>query len=293
MYDFWNLKSKRGRKNAAILRLNAVRCSLNLTSLTDNLLVLVLSSSFTNMLLHSVALRDPTGPEQPTRADSTQLRALLSALEAGKQFLDALLSFPATEYHLISFSEWMRLPTVIMTIARLCIPTNAHIANGWDVKAAQDRVRLDLCLESICYRMQGLSTYDKRKQPHPDFWYAMRFINDLTKSWYIRKIAADKSTGTSSQPTPNDPGGQSMSDVSHLSSGVLSTSCMHQAGSQYASFVDMHNVDDISMDADTQDNDGPFAFMKNVDFDMELFFDMGIWGDESYVGLGFGNGMAF
>ena len=48
-----------------------------------------------------------------------------------------------------------------MTIARLCMPADAHTAAGWDVKAAQERVRLDLCLESFCYRMQGLSTFGK------------------------------------------------------------------------------------------------------------------------------------
>jgi hypothetical protein len=116
------------------------------------------------MLLHSVVLRPQLGSEPPKYNDPTHLNALLSGLEAGKRFLDALLSFPAHEYYLISFLEWMRLPTVIMTVARLCMPSDAHSAAGWDVKAAQDRVRLDLCLESLCYRTQQLSTYDKVKQ---------------------------------------------------------------------------------------------------------------------------------
>jgi hypothetical protein len=38
----------------------------------------------------------------------------------------------------------------------------------------------------------------------------------------------------------------------------------------------------------------PFAFMRNMDFDMDQFLDMGIWGSESYDGMGFGgSGMQF
>lgn len=241
------------------------------------------------MQLHSVALRKNHASDYTT-TDSTQLNSLLSALEAGKQFLDALLSFPASEYHLISFSEWMRLPTVIMTVARLCMPTDAHIAAGWDFKAAQERVRLDLCLESICYRMQTLSTYDKRKQPLVDFWHAMCFINDLTKTWYIRRIRPNKDVGSSSQATPNDAAGNTMSEMSGPSSGALPTPCMHAARDQFAPFGGIDHATELNMDLSAELDGGPFAWMKNADFDMEVFFDMGIWGDESYLGLGFGNG---
>jgi hypothetical protein len=234
--------------------------------------VLTLSSSFTDMLLHSVALRPSLNEESSSTTDATQLNALLSALEAGKRFLDALLSFPMDEYYLLSFSEWMRLPTVIMTVARLCMPTNAHMTSGWDYKTAQERVRLDLCLEALCYRMQQLSTYDKGKQSHPDFWYAMRFINDLTKSWYMKKIKPP----TSAQATPG---------------GTIT-----QSGSEPTPASE-HSLPSFGMDAGTSigagDYGDPFAYMKDIDFDMEQFFDMGIWGDESYTGMGFGGGMAF
>lgn len=239
----------------------------------DACVVLDLSSSFTEMLLHSVALRPQPASERPTVNDSTRLNALLSALEAGKRFLDALLSFPIHEYHLVSFSEWMRLPTVLMTVARLCIPANAHDTAGWDVKAAQERVRLDLCLESLCYRMQQLSTYDKTKQPHPDFWYAMRFINDLTKAWYLRRIKPD----ISYQPTPRTNFDQAADNFPTPSSDNI-----HQ---NFAS-VGIHSGE-AGMGL-AGDNGDPFAFMKDLDFDMEQFFDMGIWDDASYNSLGLG-----
>jgi hypothetical protein len=229
------------------------------------------------MLLHSVALRTSPNGEPSITTDSTQLSALLSALEAGKRFFDALLSFPVHEYHLISFVEWMRLPTVIMTVARLCIPTDTHLATGWDVKTAQDRVRLDLCIESLCYRMQQLSTYDKVKQPHPDFWYAMRFISDMTKSWYQKKInSATLSQHTSSVATGSERTGPSP--------GALLTPSTDPSCPMG---IDMG----FSMDAN--DYSDTLASLRDVDFDMEQLFDIGIWGDESYTSMGFGGGTAF
>ncbi|KAH7378333.1 hypothetical protein BKA66DRAFT_421360 [Pyrenochaeta sp. MPI-SDFR-AT-0127] len=255
--------------------------------------LLDLSSSYTDMLLHSIALRPQLTSDLPATTDSTQLKALLSTLEAGKRFLDALLSFPAHEYHLISFSEWMRLPTVIMTISRLCMPSEAHVAAGWDVKAAQDRVRLELCLESLCYRMQSLSTYEKKKQSHPDFWYAMRFIIDMTKSWYIRKIRPVVPKFPSSIPTPSGTEGNLASERSGPSSGAQSTPSFCQAGQHYPSLAGINHMSETNLDLGMnveEDSGGPFSFLKDLDFDMEQFFDIGIWGDESYVGMGFGGG---
>lgn len=255
--------------------------------------VLGLSSSFTDMLLHGVALR--TQPyDQTAITDSAHLSALLSALEAGKQFLDTLLTFPAQEYHLISFCEWMRLPVVIMTIARLCMPSDAHIAAGWDYKAAQDRTRLDLCLESICYRMQSLSTFDKRTQPHTDFWHVMRSINDLTRTWYLRKIRPAEET--SAHSTPSSLVGRTVSEASCPSSRIVPTPMSHQSEQGYNSLAGINYMQEVGMEVqvDSSDCHDPFAAMKHVDFDMEQFFDMGIWSDQSYVGMGYGDsGMTF
>lgn len=59
-------------------------------------------------------------------------------------------------------------------------------------------------------------------------------------------------------------------------------------------FTDFGSVDFSSMDMSagvaSEGEHDPFAFMKSADFDMEQFFDMGIWGDEAYQGMGFGGG---
>ena len=250
-----------------------------------------LSYSFTELQLHGIGLRTAQSSPQPSTPNSTQLNALLSTLEAGKRFLDALLAFPISDYHLISFSEWMRLPYVVITVSRLCIPSEAHAAAQWDVKAAQDRVRLDLYLESLCYRMQGLSTYDKRKQPHPDFWWAMRMIMDLAKDWYCRKVQSKKSP--SSQPTPNDlPTPDTLRNFSHGNANLLGPSQTPSTdGVAHTPFPGMGaiDMDNPCVNAGSGSHD-PLSFMRNMDFDMDQFFDMGIWGSESYEGMGFGGG---
>ncbi|KAI4945156.1 hypothetical protein J4E91_008133 [Alternaria rosae] len=261
--------------------------------------LLELSFAYAKMQLHSVALR-PSPSELPASARSSQINSLLSALEASKVFLDTLLSYPAPEYHLISFSEWMRLPPVIMTVAKLCIPNEDHAAIGWDTQAAQDRVRLDLCLESLCYRMQTLSTYAKPQRPHPDFWYAMGMITELTKDWYIRKIRPEGPSQTPSAPTPSDsiePGlsetscpitsAQTMCPARHAENGHNTL-----AGTNYMEGFNIEMNPGIGVSSD------PFAFMKSADFDMSQFFDMagGIWGDEgynNYSDMAFGNGTPF
>jgi hypothetical protein len=262
--------------------------------------LLELSFSYAKMQLHSVALR-PSPSELPASVRLSQLNSLLSALEASKRFLDTLLSFPAHEYHLISFSEWMRLPPVIMTVSRLCIPSKDHAAIGWDTQAAQDRVRLDLCLESLCYRMQSLSTFDQTKRPYPDFWYAMRMINELTKNWYIRKIRPEQPSQTPSVATPSTPNEQRVSEGSCPITGASMRST-HHTGDRHNTLADTNYnyMEDFNMDMppEADVSSDPFALMRSAEFDMSQFFDMagGIWGDDSYnnyAGMAFGSGAPF
>ncbi|USP75075.1 hypothetical protein yc1106_02349 [Curvularia clavata] len=255
--------------------------------------LLDLSFFFSRMLLHSVALR-PHASNLPPPPPSALLNSLFSSLESGKQFLDILLSFPVDEYYLISFVEWVRLPSVIITIAKLCMPNADHVACGWDAQAAQERVRLELCLESLCYRMQTLSTYDEVKQPHSDFWRAMGFMVDLTKNWYLRKIQAQARMQKNMEPR------------SELPAGVCPISAMSTASSTQGSegqrsalpAVDFVCEASGGIDDDINEGNDPFALMKNADFDLEQFFDMagGIWGDQSYNSysdMNFGNNGSF
>ncbi|KAF2732603.1 hypothetical protein EJ04DRAFT_440740 [Polyplosphaeria fusca] len=252
--------------------------------------VLDFAYAYAEMQLHSIALRPPSSSGAQHDGSSAQLRSLWSALEAGKRFFDMLLAFPATEYHLLTFSDWMQLPYVVITVARLCMPNENHDAVNWDVKAAQERVRLDLYLESLCYRMQGLSTFDAVKQPHPDFWMVMKMIMELTRKWYCRKINGEKVP-----PPPVQTNNSSTPETAQSANpGSASTPVSHSAPSMDSatSFPDSSfSAMEIGMagagDSSVQD---PFAFMRDVNFDMDQFLDMGIWGSGSYEAMGFGGG---
>jgi hypothetical protein len=250
--------------------------------------VLDFAISYTDMQLHSIALRPSNDSMQPVATGQTRLNALFATLEACKRYLDLLLELPVSEYHLISFAEWMRLPSVIMTLSRLCMPNDSLAEAQWDVKMAHDRARLDLYLDSLCYRMQGLTSYDKINNKHPDFWFAMRMIMELTRAWFVRKINSknmSSSSTNSALPTPETL--QSLGDET-VGAG---SSIAAPASAPFGTNMMLGGVE-----MGTHGNGGghdPFSFLNEADYDMDKFFDIGIWGDESYTGMGFGGGMQF
>ncbi|KAF2867487.1 hypothetical protein BDV95DRAFT_502725 [Massariosphaeria phaeospora] len=256
--------------------------------------LLNLSLFFTQLQLHSISLRPDPASFQQHSGNPTQLNALLSTLDAGKRFLDALLECPTSEYRLIPFSEWMHLPHILITVARLCIPSEAHAAAQWDVKAAQDRVRLDMYLESLCYRMQGLTTYKKGKQPHPDFWYSMRLIMDLTRSWYCRKIRPEPIPMTHhpihDHQTPDYMPGI-LTPISYTSGPSTGPSTGGTAEFNYGSMT-ASNMPQVNMGIPSGVPDD-HSFISTMEVDMDQFLDMRIWGDEFYHEMGFGCGMQY
>jgi hypothetical protein len=244
------------------------------------------------MNLHAIALRTGTGDIQSLAPNTTQLNSLLSTLEAGRRFFDALIAVPVSEYHLLSFSDWMRIPVATLTMSRLCIPGDFHDGVGWDSKAAQDRLRLDLYLESLCYRMQGLSTYDKVKQPHPDFWWALRMIMELFRNWYCQKIQSKQAPESETTPQ-NIPTPDTMHTFNSQSADTVGPyTATRQLDPSTFSFH-LPAMDPSISNADmpySNGNHDPFEFMRDMDFDMDQFMGMGIWGSESYEDLGFGRG---
>lgn len=222
--------------------------------------VFELSSAFTDMQLHSISLRVPKSSNEVIVADGTRLNAMLATLEACKRYFDTLLACPVSNYHILAFSEWFRIPHVVITLARLCIPSDAHTTAQWDAKAAHERGRLDLYLESLCYRMKALSTYKRTQNFHTDFYWALEMIMEMTKTWFMKKINAKK-VPSNGIPTP-----ETLLGFSHGltadGSGGSSTPAMAETGCPFAS-VDQS----MSMDGGSQTD--LFAFMQNPDFDMD------------------------
>jgi hypothetical protein len=262
--------------------------------------VLELSCALFQLELHSIGLRAPASlSDSPSHIpNSAHINSLISCLESGKSFLDTLLAFPTSEYHLISSAEWMRMPYVLITLSKLCIPSDNLSKAQWDVKAAQDRVRLDLYLESLCYRMQSLTTFNPPTQPKPDFWLSMKMIMDMTRSWYhgrIRNSTKDVSAKQSSAFR------LSMLQSLHQSLGannpfgnIGSSAPTHTDTSSFGADM-MGGMDMSGLGMPPVDTSFQGSVPMDVDFDMEQFLDWGLWtsGEFSPVmfgGSGFGMG---
>ena len=146
------------------------------------------------MQVQSVGLDDNSsssragGTTAQPSASAFYLDHHLCCLKAGKAYLDAILAISAMDYRLLSFVEWMRLPRVIAVICKLCIPSNHYTEIHWDHRMAQERVRVDLYLESLCYRMQSLTTFDKTSQRLGDIWILLKGLLECIRSWYMHRI---------------------------------------------------------------------------------------------------------
>ena len=223
-------------------------------------IVLDLSSAFTDIQLHGIALRPVKSSQRGLSYDAPRLNALLATLEACKRYLDTFLAYPTSKYHLLAFSEWFHIPNVVMTLAKLCIPSDAHCAAQWDVKAAHERGRLDLYLESLCYRMNSLSTYKKTQSFHADFYWAMEMIMEMTKTWFMHKIKVKPMSSNTSTPG-------TMQSVTHGMltdfSGASNTPSLYQgSGCPHVSLDS-----DFNLDCNTKHD--PWATFRSIDFDMD------------------------
>ncbi|KAI9765807.1 MAG: hypothetical protein M1840_007089 [Geoglossum simile] len=170
-----------------------------------------LACNFTSMELHSVGLRMAPSLAENVEissahsADMDQFNILLSCLDAGKAYLDNILSVPPTQYRLFSFVEWMRLPYVLLIISKLASSNDSHVAAHWNIRTAQERVRLDLYLESLCYRMQSITTYSRPSQPYPDFFACIKIILERTRHWYVHSTRPNTETTREAAHTEDSP----------------------------------------------------------------------------------------
>lgn len=170
-----------------------------------------LSYNFINMEVHSIGLSrnssssGPGGTSAQSSTDAFHLDHLFSCLQSAKAYLDAIIGMSVMDYRLLSFAEWMRLPRVLAIICKLCIPCNYYTEIHWDYRMAQERVRVDLYLESLCYRMQLLTTSDRTRQPHADFWSLLKTLLERIRGWHMHKIRSSAEGAVTARITDNLP----------------------------------------------------------------------------------------
>ena len=144
-------------------------------------------SALENKVLARVAHLQLQGDATPSAQSICHLSA---RLEAGRAFLDTLVSISTQEYFLISLAEWTYLPRIVMDISKLSTHDGSHPPT-WNVQKAQDRVQLGLYLDSLCYRMQNLTTFDPLTQPSPDYWLIMKKIMQSAGALHREKASED------------------------------------------------------------------------------------------------------
>lgn len=246
--------------------------------------------SFTDMVLHNAGPRS-TGPT--STVETSQLENLLTCLESGKAFLDRLLAIPVSHYHLLSFVEWMRLPYVLIVISRLSLPNGDHLS-GWNIKVAQERVRIDLYLESLCYRMQSLTTFNRVTQTHTDFWLSMVMIMEKTRSWYVRKAQSHATSATANEESPletvRDPHDDGSGSADRPS--VAPTPTPTPSAGPTRSLA-QHTIATNDFDNEAMGDEDFFSAIPNFD-NLEDFLDGGLWGSGGLDSSMFGaNDMGF
>ena len=134
-----------------------------------------------------------------------RLDILMLYFEAGKSFLDIILESPVEQYRLFPFIEWMRLPYVLLKLCTLCTPNVYFSKIGWNVFMAQERARLDVYLDTLCERLQSLTTFNPPAQPKPDFFCSIKIIMEKTRHWYLRKTRTVDGEPINAEPTEESP----------------------------------------------------------------------------------------
>lgn len=208
---------------------------------------------------------------------------MYSCLDAGKSFLDTCLACSLDQYRTFSFVEWMRLPIVLLSIAKLSFENDRFTAAGWDPQSARSHVRLDLYLESLCYRMQSLTTFEPPTQTHPDFFLSFKMILERTRQWYGRRTKSLPPANGSSvindsiclDDSPleriRDPHGTPLSTSSAPKTVSPPTAVYQSEGSGCLSQVFDLSVNGQNLLPDFNGMDDPGTFMSNDFWDSLLY----------------------
>lgn len=162
----------------------------------STLLYYVLETKLHRTALHHILEDKSEAQLDSTAGDSIKLERLTLLLESSRSFLDSLMTISTSDFCLVSFAEWTALPYIVTTAAMVSATSQSH-PSQWDVRAARDRVRLDLYLESLCHRMQILTTFNPPTQPHPDWWMTLKTVMQSVEGWYKKKLKSGASTSAS------------------------------------------------------------------------------------------------
>ena len=120
---------------------------------------------------------------EPSFTASIRLNVLFSCLEASRSYFECLLSLPAAEYRNFSFVEWGRLIYATFVLYKLSVGPSA--IPEWDVQVARNTAKLEIYLESLCYRLQCLTPSKTTNPQKSDLFSMYKMIFENVRSTYL------------------------------------------------------------------------------------------------------------
>lgn len=84
-----------------------------------------------------------------------QLDVMMGCLDSAKCYVESFLSCPLSEYPKLAVAQWWGLIGAVYILYVLSIGTPQLPL--WDVCVTRDKVRLEIYLDLLCYRMQSIT----------------------------------------------------------------------------------------------------------------------------------------
>lgn len=170
---------------------------------------LLLSYQFILMELHNGAVRLLSTTKEnstiPVTVETMSRDILLGSLRASKDFMAQLLDIESPNLASVSFCEWMRLPYVLILAANLCFPSDGFRLISWDIKIAQESLRLDVQLEHLCAKIHGLALNSSCVPNQSMFFILLTKVLQCTMRWYRCRTEEQPGEKSASVDTSDSP----------------------------------------------------------------------------------------
>ncbi|KAI9703102.1 MAG: hypothetical protein M1820_005974 [Bogoriella megaspora] len=155
-----------------------------------------LAKHFVELQIQSIAITRPNSSATTSLiSNDVQDRrhaALLRCLRSSKAFFETFFSLPISEYRDMAFAERCRVVLTLTIVAKLCFDIPGF--PQWDSAWARKEVQFGMIVESLCYRMQELTSTGKSPKPKdaalpPDHFFMMKSVLQILKEVYDEAVA--------------------------------------------------------------------------------------------------------
>ncbi|KFY04410.1 hypothetical protein V491_09353 [Pseudogymnoascus sp. VKM F-3775] len=115
---------------------------------------------------------------------SSQLDVMMACLDSSRCYVESFLSCPLSEYPKLAVLQWWGLIGSVYSLYVLSIGTPQLPL--WDVCVARDKVKLEIYLDLLCYRMQSITSSTTEAPAGRDLFSLMGPIFANVKTSYER-----------------------------------------------------------------------------------------------------------